>query len=240
MIKIIDFNNYARRMMYAGQTIKQFMYEAYNDEFPHIWVCDGFNCNARRREIYPEYKAGRHHEKGDTIFEALDFIKNNLKHTNAIQIEVPLYEADDVIATLVKSLKGEEIYIESNDLDLAALTVQEGVTINRKFDIDPKLIPIYKTLVGDPSDNIKGLTGLGPKTFLKQDWSLLIGSLESDAGFPDVNGLPEKTAESIWKEWVEIKKWWKIINFIDVPMNLIEQYTTYGNFNPKLIQYPGE
>lgn len=92
------------------------------------------------------------------------------------------YEADDVIATLVKKLEGEkiEILILSNDRDLwqivspkvsIMLPVKEGniefigpEQVQTRMGFAPKLIADYKALKGDSSDNISGVSGIGEKT----------------------------------------------------------------------------
>ena len=236
-IRIVDFNNFVRRRLHSGQGLKQILQEAYSDEELQIWVSDGFNCNARRRAIFPDYKASRE-PPADDIFKALDFIKKNLVHTSAIHIEVPTYEADDVIAHLVKAYEGEEILIESNDLDLAALTAQPGVSIARSFDMAPQKIRLMKTLVGDSSDSIPGLKGFGPKTFDKYDLRLLEASFQAESEVPDVRGLPERVQQQVRESWPALLSYWKIIGFFPLTDEEIKSHMKIGEFNPKLIQYP--
>ncbi len=241
MIRLVDFNNYARRMLYAGRTIRQILSEAYDDEdLDQYWIADGFNCNARRRALFPDYKKNRQHEPGDSIFDALDFMKSNLKHTNAVFIEVPGYEADDVIAHLANafSAEGERVHIDSNDLDLYALSALPGVTITRTSEVPPEDIRLYKTLVGDPSDNIPGLPSLGPKTFLKNNWTGLCESLKNLSETPNVSGLPDRIATAIQAEWESLKIYWQVVGFCEVPEEQIIDNLKVGILNHTLINYP--
>jgi DNA polymerase-1 len=93
------------------------------------------------------------------------------------------YEADDIIASLVKCAKekGIKVKIVSHDKDLYQLIEDKKVVLydpvkrveideegaKKKFGIPPKLIKDYLALVGDTSDNIPGVKGIGPKTAVK-------------------------------------------------------------------------
>ena len=110
------------------------------------------------------------------IYKALNYLK--LKH-----YEILDYEADDVIAECVKRYgENNKIIILSTDYDLLQLvndnaklffprgknSILYGVNeVKNKFGILPELIPEFKALVGDKSDNIKGIHGIGEKTAQK-------------------------------------------------------------------------
>jgi len=154
----------------------------------YIVACYDVKGPTYRHEAYKEYKAGRQAAKDDLIaqmkrsrdiFEALD---------------IPIYdkqgfEADDMLGTIVEQLKdrvGEngdlEIIIASGDMDTLQLVHGEGVqvytlkkgikdtimydekAVRERFGFGPELIPDYKGLRGDPSDNIIGVKGIGDKT----------------------------------------------------------------------------
>lgn len=105
------------------------------------------------------------------------------------------YEADDIIASLVKKFKKDlEIVIVSGDLDtlqlvepgvtvetpkksLGDIVVYDSAAVEERFGVPPKLIPDYKGLVGDVSDNIPGVAGIGPKS--AAELLKTFGSLES-------------------------------------------------------------
>jgi DNA polymerase-1 len=134
-----------------------------------------------RHQLAPNYKAGR--SSPDALKQQLptsiEFIKN-------LGIPVhchPGFEADDVLASLATKMQtGHRLVIVSSDRDLAALislytdlylirtgghrlyTATDGHEI---FGIRPERIAEYKALAGDSSDNIPGVTGIGPKGALQ-------------------------------------------------------------------------
>lgn len=139
-----------------------------------------------RHELYPEYKGTRSAMPED--------LRSQLERVNeliaALNIPVQMkemYEADDVIGTLSRELaeQGHRVVVITGDSDLLQL-VQENVLVVlpgarrfgefREFDVDavverygfgPELVPDYKALVGDTSDNIPGVPGIGDKTAKK-------------------------------------------------------------------------
>ena len=142
-----------------------------------------------REEFYPEYKANRGEPDNDLIPQ-FSLLKEALDACNISCISAPGgYEADDVIATLAKN-SDMDVTIISSDKDLMQLIDHKirmfdpmknkfiGIQdVINKFGIIPdKLLDCF-ALIGDSSDNIPGVPGIGPKTA-----SLLInefGSLES-------------------------------------------------------------
>lgn len=142
----------------------------------------------RREKILPAYKANRGLPP-DGFNEQLRWVK---KLTNALghnTYEMEGKEADDLIASAVRQKKSEvnQIVIVSSDKDLAQL-VETGVeqlvppptanpklgwrildsnAIQQKFGVSPGQILDYLSVIGDQSDNIPGLSGVGPKTATK-------------------------------------------------------------------------
>lgn len=139
-------------------------------------IFDTVDDKNKRLEIYPEYKAGRN-KRPETVDKVLDILANsNYNKTRKMGLE-----ADDVIAKIVIEYKDKEILIVSSDKDLEALLrpnvkiEQKGYIITEK-DIKDKLktnrdlmefIQIRKALMGDSSDNIKGVSGIGKVKSLK-------------------------------------------------------------------------
>ena len=143
-------------------------------------VYDSKEGSTSRKEIYPEYKANRTAPPDDLIPQ-FDRIEELVKC-----MEIPSYrqtgiEADDLIATLTKKwLKGSpkhRVVIVSSDKDLMQLVddrvriwdtmkdkVFEAPDVVEKFGVEPSQIRDYLALVGDSSDNIPGVPGVGPKT----------------------------------------------------------------------------
>lgn len=139
-------------------------------------IFDTVDDKNKRLEIYSEYKAGRD-KRPETVDKVLDILANsNYNKTRKMG-----FEADDVIAKIVIEYKDKEILIVSSDKDLEALLrpnvkiEQKGYLITEK-DIKDELqtnrnlmevIQIRKALMGDSSDNIKGVSGIGKVKSLK-------------------------------------------------------------------------
>lgn len=137
-----------------------------------------------RDELYAEYKAGRPETPSELTSQLIE--AHNLFNAFGIKtFEIPGFEADDLIATLAGKFKKEkdlQIVILSGDRDGIQLVEGEKVVLwtpvkgiseifvydekstQEKFGILPKQMTDYKSLVGDSSDNIKGVAGVGPKT----------------------------------------------------------------------------
>jgi DNA polymerase-1 len=150
----------------------------------YLVACYDLPQKTFRHETYKEYKAGR--KKAD---EALvSQLINSRKIFEAFDIPIydaPGFEADDLLGTIVEKLKGEKnisIIIASGDMDTMQLvtdkkvqiyTLKKGINdtilyderkVLERFGFEPKFLPDYKGLRGDPSDNIIGIKGIGEKT----------------------------------------------------------------------------
>ncbi|WP_213358082.1 DNA polymerase I [Chlamydiifrater phoenicopteri] len=144
-----------------------------------VAVFDGEDNKRSRRELYANYKTNRIQKFPDYLDQRAK-IKQFCSLIGLPILERPGVEADDVIASITKTILGAqdlEICVCTADKDLLQL-VQEGVyTMNpwkdyvqyREEDVKeflgvyPKRIPDYLALVGDSSDNIPGVSGIGPK-----------------------------------------------------------------------------
>lgn len=150
-----------------------------------------------REEIYPDYKANRPEMSNDLIVQ-LPYIKKIVEAFNIPTLEVAGYEADDIIGTLARQAekKGFQIVIITGDKDMMQL-VSDKITlfdtmkgekitveeVKKRFGILPKELPDLFGLMGDASDNIPGVPGIGEKTaieLIKEFHSLenLLNSLE--------------------------------------------------------------
>ena len=152
----------------------------------HIAVAMDVKGKTFRHKLYEEYKGTR--KKTDVeLIEQIPKTYELIKTFNIPLLAKPGYEADDVLATIVEQVElgaDDEIYIVTGDMDILQL-VKDGVFVYaakigqnnnviidkegvvRKFGVGPELVVDYKALVGDVSDNIKGVTGVGPKTTIK-------------------------------------------------------------------------
>ena len=130
-----------------------------------------------RHEIYDQYKANRSSMPPELI-EQIPVLYEILESQGYPPIIIDGVEADDVIGTLSKKFKTiNEIKIFSGDKDFAQLVdkkisiinpitldVMDQKEVKKKFDVGPKNIIDYLALMGDKSDNIPGVPGVGGKT----------------------------------------------------------------------------
>ncbi len=130
-----------------------------------------------RKEIYPDYKANRAAMPEDLVPQ-IPYIKRVVQAFNLPGIEMPGYEADDIIATLAKkfSAEGMEVTVVTGDKDLMQIVddhiqlldtmkdkVYGPVEVAERFGGADKVVEV-QALSGDSSDNIPGVPGIGEKT----------------------------------------------------------------------------
>ncbi|TSC87018.1 MAG: DNA polymerase I [Parcubacteria group bacterium Gr01-1014_8] len=137
-----------------------------------------------RHQLFEEYKATRA-KADDELIAQLERAPRVFEAFGIPVCEAPGYEADDVLATIVKQLSKKEdveIIIVTGDMDTLQLiddervrvyTLKQGISdtilydedrVKERYGFGPEMIPDYKGLRGDPSDNIKGIAGIGEKT----------------------------------------------------------------------------
>jgi hypothetical protein len=225
MIHIYDGLNVIRRGLHNDPT-GMYQHKVVTDMFavpgPHVWVFDGAGGSAKRREIFPRYKTGRT-PYGEDIWATIRLLQELLTYTPAIQVTVPGFEADDVIAAL--ATRWGDVHIHSNDMDFAQLGVKGD--FNTK-GIPPEQVRLYKTCVGDPRDTIPGIKGFGAKAWDQADKTKLQALIE---GGEDVSCLPKSSQKWFLENQQLIKDMWTIIGFLDVPIGLIDANTIQGSTN---------
>ena len=131
-----------------------------------------------RNEIYSDYKANRS-EAPDDLAPQFEYIRKSVVAFNLPSVDLPNYEADDLIATYVDQIlkKGAKVTIVSSDKDLMQLykknvrifdpmknkfITEEDVF--KKFGVDASKVIDVQSLAGDSSDNVPGVPGIGVKT----------------------------------------------------------------------------
>ncbi|MEJ6547326.1 MAG: DNA polymerase I [Flavobacteriaceae bacterium] len=181
----------------------------------HLAVCFDKGGSKERTELFPEYKANRL-ETPDAIKLAVPYIQEILKAMHIPVVVLEGLEADDIIGTLAKQAEKEDyqVFMVTPDKDFGQL-VSENIfmyrparmgngieiwgipEIQKRFGVEiPEQVIDYLGMMGDASDNIPGLPGVGEKTakkFLKE-----FGSMENLlANTEKLNGkMKEKVAEN--------------------------------------------
>jgi len=138
-----------------------------------------------RKDIYEDYKAHRD-PPPDELLENLPYIKKIVEAMDIPVLEIPKVEADDVIGTLARQAEedGADVVIVSPDKDFKQLLsdrvsiykpakgdqdfeIQTGETFRDEYELDPAQFVDMLALMGDDSDNVPGVYGIGEKTAQK-------------------------------------------------------------------------
>lgn len=155
------------------------------DELEYAFVAFDAGKQTFRHQEYTEYKAKRK-ELPDELRVQIPYIKKYLDIMKIHRDESLDYEADDLLASVAKKLYDDfdEIHIITGDKDLLQLVngkvkvflTKKGVRELEEYNLEnfyekagfhPHQVTDYKGLVGDPSDNLPGIKGIGEKTAVK-------------------------------------------------------------------------
>ena len=156
-----------------------------NESPTHMLVAFDAGKTTFRHETYTEYKGGRQKTPSE-LSEQFPVIREVLDAFNIKRYEIKNYEADDIIGTVstIASKEDWDVKIYSGDKDLLQLVsdnvhvalTRKGITdidtydpafLNEKYGLTSDQIIDMKALMGDNSDNIPGVPGVGEKTALK-------------------------------------------------------------------------
>ena len=226
-----------------------------------VFICwDGANGSIRRRSIFKEYKQNRKPflSRGKTDDDSknklwqLQTLVETLKFFPICQIYIDNCEADDVIYYLVNKLKDSKKIIVSSDKDFYQLvddnttiyTLSKKIVLNKKAIKDdtgvwPVNFALYRSFIGDKSDNIEGVKGIGPKRVAK-----LFPFITEDKKYEmsDITNFINENQES--KSYVrfndEISKLERNFNLIKLDYNFLSLSqisqidNTISTFKPKL------
>lgn len=151
-----------------------------------------------RLALHADYKAQRE-EMPESLARQLPYMKSLTRAMGCVGVEQDGVESDDLLASQAVALSraGHEVLIVSSDKDFAQIVdervkimlppptanpklgwrLMDAAGVQAKFGVPPRLIADYLALVGDTSDNIPGLAGVGPKTAAK--WLNEFGALEA-------------------------------------------------------------
>ena len=175
----------------------QIMFKTIEEEKPDkIIVAFDISSSEKRTKIFNEYKAGRHKAPEDLTIQ-FPIIKELLKTMNITIVQKDGIEADDILGAIAKKegKKGNKIIILTGDRDYFQLVdinvnirypktimgkteyiIYDNYKINEEYGLTPEKLIEVKALMGDASDNIPGVKGIGEKTALKL--IIQFGSLE--------------------------------------------------------------
>jgi DNA polymerase-1 len=162
----------------------------------YIVACYDLPEPTMRHEVYEGYKAGRK-KTDDALVQQLERSKDVFKAFRIPMYSSAGFEADDMLGTIVEQVKNDKtinVVIASGDMDTLQLvsgdtvrvyTLKKGIkdtiiynedAVLERFGFGPELLPDFKGLRGDPSDNIIGISGIGEKT--AQELIVRFGSIE--------------------------------------------------------------
>ena len=143
----------------------------------HIVFCYDRKEPSFRKDLYVDYKANRT-TMPDDLQVQMPYLKQVANLFGITDVEVPTFEADDLIGTITKMAEKEnyEVFIVSGDKDFCQL-ITENVflydtmkdiiftpgLVKEKYGVLPDQFIDYLAITGDASDNIPGIAGVGPK-----------------------------------------------------------------------------
>lgn len=206
----------------------------------HLAVCFDKDGSAERTELYAEYKANRD-ETPDVIRQSVPIIKNVLKAMHIPVVELSGLEADDIIGTLAKQAEKEnyKVFMVTPDKDFGQLVSDNifmyrparmgnaieiwGIPeVQKRFGVErPEQVIDYLGMMGDASDNIPGLPGVGDKTAKKfiQQFGSLEGLLEN---IDQLKGKMKEKVEANAELGLLSKKLATIITDCDVQFDAVD------------------
>ncbi|MDR1238099.1 MAG: DNA polymerase I [Propionibacteriaceae bacterium] len=186
----------------------------------HLAVAFDVSRHTFRTDAYADYKATRGATPPEFIGQ-VELIKEVLDALNIVHVEEANFEADDIIATLsltgaqagvkVVIVTGDRDTLQLVDDDVTVLYPRKGVSdllrldpaaVAERYLVAPKSYPDLAALVGEASDNLPGVPGVGPKTAAK--WLAAYGNLENLLNHADE--LTGKAGESLREHIADVKR----------------------------------
>jgi DNA polymerase I len=230
-------SNSRGEMTNAAYGFTSMLFKALNDTTP-TYAIAAFDPPGPtfRHEKFAEYKAQRLRAP-DELRAQFPWAREVVEALGIPVVEIPTFEADDVIGTLAQKAEaaGLDVIILTGDLDVLQLVTEHirvfasrrGLSDTIIYDIDkvrerygfePPLVVDFKALQGDPSDNIPGVPGIGEKTAMSlvQQYGPLENVLEAVPTMPP--GRVQRALES-HMEQARLSKWTATIK-VDVDVDL--------------------
>ena len=211
----------------------------------HISVAFDRKAPTFRHKEYSDYKAGRK-KMPQELFEQMQPLKELLDAFKIERFEIDGYEADDIIGTISKAAEedGFEVFIVTGDKDAiqlasnktTTLITKKGVadveeynydSVIEKYEMTPTQFIDLKGLMGDKSDNIPGVPGVGEKTGIKLIKQF--GSIENLVEHTDeLKGSIKKKIEENKDEAIHSK--WLATIVRDVPIEIDLDKMIFGDY----------
>ena len=216
----------------------------------HISVAFDKKAPTFRHKEFAEYKAGRK-KMPDELGQQLQPLKELLDTFNIHRMEMAGYEADDLIGTVAKMGEDNdfEVYIVTGDKDAIQLASNKTTTLITKkgvgeveeynydsvverYEMTPTQFIDLKGLMGDKSDNIPGVPGIGEKTGIKliKEFSSIENIIEN---IDQLKGSVKKKIEENKEQAIFSKKLATIIR--DVPIEISLDELSYGDYDKKAV-----
>ena len=179
MIRPSDNQPVGAILGFCSMTLK-FIKEQLRETKPHYlaMIFDSKDKTFRETELFGDYKINRKAMPED-LQKQITLIKEAVSAFDMPRVEVPRYEADDIIATYCHKAAASQVntIIVSSDKDMMQLVTDQVVlydpikdkkidhaAVVEKFGVNPNQVIDIQALTGDSIDNIPGLSGIGPKT----------------------------------------------------------------------------
>ena len=216
----------------------------------HISVAFDMKAPTFRHEEFSEYKAGRK-KMPNELGQQLQPLKELLDTFNIHRMEMAGFEADDLIGTVAKKAENDDfkVYIVTGDKDAIQLASNKTTTLITKkgvgeveeynydsvverYEMTPTQFIDLKGLMGDKSDNIPGVPGIGEKTGIKliKEFSSIENLIENTN---QLKGSDKKKIEENKDQAVFSKKLATIIT--DVPIEISLDELSYGDYDKNAV-----
>ena len=216
-----------------------------NEENPEYVIVAFDKGKTFRHQEYEDYKGGRV-ETPDELKKQFPIAKDLLTAMGIKYYEIDNYEADDIIGTFAKFCDDDKDFIGtivssdkdllqliSKDVDIKLLKQKDYIRYNEKtfeeaYGIKPINVIDLKALMGDSSDNIPGVKGVGEKTALK----LLHEYKTLDGIYQNVDNIKGKLGEKIKNDKENAYKSYHLATIVkNVPMEITIEDTKYKGEN---------
>lgn len=211
-----------------------------------------------RDELFKEYKIQRP-KPTDELISQIQKMRSMFEAFDIPVVEKAGFEADDIIGTLAEKFKNADVTtrVLTGDNDLLQLVddknnievqiIRKGLAdakiyneseVEKRFGVKPTQLVDYKGIVGDASDNIPGIKGVGPKTLVP-----LLKKFKNIEGiYENLQSIPEKIRKKLEGQKENALFYRKIVTIRkDVPIDVSLQDLKLGKLNKeKLIKYFNE